>query len=54
MQAPKTTEQMESIINDWIDSVDGHDSLDRVEMIYHAGSVLSIISFMVESDNGDR
>ena len=46
MKAPKSIEDMNNLINEWIESAEGHDSLDREEMIFYSHSILSIIKFI--------
>ena len=49
MKTPESVEEMTFIINEWVGSADGHDCMDRQDMVCFAGEVLSIIKFM-ESD----
>ena len=46
MVTPKTIEDMEKVIEQWANDVDGHESMDRTEMLECSGQLLSIISFM--------
>ena len=48
MNTPETMDDMDKIIEQWVDDVDGYESMDRSEMLAYSGQLLSIIHFIEE------